>query len=189
MLSLVVGGCTVNQKDLGGEKEMLESRVIEDHTDPRTIDDRFAEVARINPAFGGMFFNRDDNEILYVYLSDNSSEDAVDRGRKPIMDVEAAIASVLGNDLPPVREIRTLKGRYNFLQLKQWHDSLGALFALPEVLTTDIDDANNVPLVLMPPPWCQRLCNRLPLYKPTRDSRRVRQYSFFATDDIKSLST
>ncbi|MEM0208290.1 MAG: hypothetical protein QW360_01735, partial [Thermofilum sp.] len=134
---IVLGGCglfTKTDLETGNQSELLQPQSVGQMG--QTIDDLFAEVARRVPAFGGMFFDRDDNSVLYVYLLNPAQKAAV----------EAAITAVLGPSLPdllPPREVRVLQGQYSFRQLKQWHDRMMALFALSGVLMTDIDDGNN----------------------------------------------
>lgn len=137
VLAIVLGGCgffTKTGLETRDHNEMVQPQSVDQVW--QTVDDLFAEVARRVPAFGGMFFDKDDNSVLYVYLL-NPAQKAV---------AETVITAVLGPRLPgllPAREVRVLPGQYSFWQLKQWHDRIMALFALPGVLMTDINDGNN----------------------------------------------
>lgn len=98
----------------------------------KTLDDMFADVARLAPSFGGFFVG--DDGRLNVYL--------LNRAHLP--EAMQAIVSVFGRDQLPIENPVALQGRYNFTQLKAWHDAhqRGTL-ALPGVSYTDIDEMNN----------------------------------------------
>jgi hypothetical protein len=135
-LAMVLGGCGFFKSawETGQSNEMLQPQAVDQVY--KTVDDLFAEVAQQVPTFGGMFFDENDNNILYLYLL-NPTQKAM---------VERAIAAVFGPRLPgliPPQEVRVLQGQYSFLQLKQWHDRMMALFTLPGVLMIDIDDNKN----------------------------------------------
>jgi len=99
---------------------------------PQTQDDQFALVAKTAPEFGGMFLGEDEN-TLQVYLTDATKLDAV----------RQAIADVFGANVGPLG-IAVLEGRYGFLQLQSWYNSmLGPIWRTPGVTFTDIDEANN----------------------------------------------
>jgi hypothetical protein len=97
----------------------------------KTIDDSFAEVARLVPAFGGMFIQ---NQTLQVYLLDPAQREAA----------EAAIVAVFGRERLPQGGMQTLQAQYGFLQLKAWHDRqrLNTL-AIPGVVMTSIAESKN----------------------------------------------
>lgn len=98
----------------------------------RTIDDMFADVARLVPSFGGFFVGEDGR--LNVYLLDMSHLPAA----------MEAIVAVFGRDGLPIENPVALQGRYNFTQLKTWHDAhQHGTLAMPGVSFTDIDEMNN----------------------------------------------
>lgn len=98
---------------------------------PQTIDDMFAEVARLAPGFGGMFIQ---NQTLQVYLLDLAQGAAA----------EKAIVAVFGRERLPQGGMQALQGQYGFLQLKDWHDRqrLNTL-AVPGVVMTSIAESKN----------------------------------------------
>ncbi len=103
-------------------------------------DSADVRLAQRVPAYGGMFFDSDDqgNRILYVYLTDLSQEEAV----------KQAIREIFGPRWVELhtypREIRVLQGQYSFLQLKVWHDCMRRwILPIPGVTMTDIDDKRN----------------------------------------------
>lgn len=99
-------------------------------TPGRSIDDRFAEVGRAAPGFGGMFLGAG---VLNVYLVDHAQRDAARR----------AIEAVFGADAVPAGGVRFLGADYSFNQLKAWQQRADALFELSGVVTTDVDEATN----------------------------------------------
>jgi hypothetical protein len=96
----------------------------------RLLDDRFAEVARRAPGFGGMFR---DGDVLKVYLQDPGQRAAAER----------AVADEFGPRRIPARGIQVVPGQYGFLQLKAWHDQMGPLLDLAGVVFTDVDERRN----------------------------------------------
>lgn len=101
--------------------------------EPRMLDDRFAAVAQIAPAFAGMYTDADE-EHLYVRLTDMSQ----------VGEVERAIAAVFGDDQILNAGIHALPADYSFIALKRWYESgvRGAL-AMDGVSYTDINEAEN----------------------------------------------
>lgn len=98
---------------------------------PQTIDDKFAEVARLAPAFGGMFIQ---DKTLQVYLLDPAQRAAA----------EVAIVSVFGRERLPQGGMQILQGRYGFLQLKDWHDRQRVkTMTIPGVVMTSISESKN----------------------------------------------
>ena len=107
---------------------------------PETNNDKDMRLTQRVPAYGGMFFDYDDqgNRILYVYLTDLSQEEAV----------KQAIIELFGprwlelHQYP--QEIRVLPGQYGFLQLKAWYDCMRPwIGAIPGITSTDIDEKEN----------------------------------------------
>lgn len=98
----------------------------------RTLDDRFADVARLVPSFGGFFLGEDGRLNVYL-LNTNHLPEAMQ-----------AIVAVFGREALPIDNPVALQGRYNFTQLKAWHDAhqRGTL-TIPGVSFTDIDEMNN----------------------------------------------
>ena len=98
----------------------------------KTLDDMFADVARLVPAFGGFFIG--DDGRLYVYLQDKAYLPAAMQ----------AIVAVFGRDQLPIDNAVALQGRYNFTQLKTWHDAhQRTTLAIPGVSYVDIDETDN----------------------------------------------
>jgi hypothetical protein len=95
-----------------------------------TLDERFAAIAQRVSGFGGMFR---DGDVLKVYL--------VDRGQGAA--AERAIAETFGPRRIPARGVQVLQAQYPFLQLRAWQEQMGALFDLPGVILTDIDESTN----------------------------------------------
>lgn len=104
-----------------------------------TSDDHLAEIAKKIPGFGGMYL--DQSGTLQVYMTDHSNAGTAQQKAA----LESVIASEMfdGRPMPPYgMTIRT--GKYDFLQLKNWHDTMSAqILSDPTVVYTDIDDANN----------------------------------------------
>lgn len=97
----------------------------------QSLDDRFAEIARRVPGFGGVFF--DQTGQLTVYMRDPSRAPAA----------RTAISQVFGSRDLPLLSARVIVGKYDFTELKHWHDSAIQILRLPGTASLDIDDSNN----------------------------------------------
>ena len=96
-----------------------------------TLDDRFAAIARLVPSFGGFFIR---NGQLHVYLTNTSDLPAAMQ----------AIIAAFGRDRLPLDRPVALQGRYNFVQLKGWHDvHRFRTLAIPGTSSVDVDEVNN----------------------------------------------
>jgi hypothetical protein len=102
---------------------------------PQTLDDRFADVARAVPEFGGMFLSPNEQK-LRVYLT----RVAPDR----VAAVQKAIVDVFGPAAIPKGGIEPLRGQRKFLDLKDWYNRMQTpVWSTRGVIFTDIDEANN----------------------------------------------
>jgi len=98
-----------------------------------TLDDLFAKVAQQVPAFGSLFFDDKDQLIMYLVEGELGAQAAA----------VAALRMVFPNDERLAGSILVLPGKYGFLQLKKWHDSMIDVLTIPGVVFTDIDDGKN----------------------------------------------
>jgi len=57
---------SLNTEDSAGEPQLMPNGSVDGKIE--TLDNIFAEVARNVPAFGGLFLDEKDSDILYVYL-------------------------------------------------------------------------------------------------------------------------
>src|SRR5712692_8670304 len=111
--------CGTNGVSIFAEKpqsDTSEARVNGLPVSAQTTDHLLAEVARREPGFGGMFIGPDG--VLRIYLLDESP--AI------VASAKEAIANVYG-DRVQLGRIEALKGRYSFLQLKEWHDAMATV--------------------------------------------------------------
>ena len=90
-----------------------------------------------DPGYGGFFFDRDDDSIVYIYLVNPSQEAAEEVARRRIGNI------LRGRN---VKEIRPLKARYTWEQMHMWRDRIAdtGVFSLPEWVTYDIDEELNL---------------------------------------------
>jgi len=96
----------------------------------RTVDERYALIARDVPGFGGMY--QDETGTLNVYLLDPGQE-----GR-----ARAAIASVMRRETEG-RGLRVRRGTFGFTELEGWRRKLPAVMAIEGVVLSDIDERQN----------------------------------------------
>lgn len=118
--------------------EETQPRSDEKENRPEDLDDRFAELGKRVPGFGGLFF--DEAGMLQVYMHDQEpvTQDLMHALSQAISDIV-----LQGAHLPPDR-IGILQGPYKFLQLNQWHNQLrGPMLEISGVLLTNVDNARN----------------------------------------------
>ena len=121
LLAVIAGGCTFFQPGMNDQTQT---------NAPQTIDERFAKIAQSVPGFGGMFL--DEHGKLNIYLTDQTR----------VASAQSEIVSVFGNSVPQ-GDVRVLQGDYDYVQLKHWSDRMLALFDIPGVILTDIDETRN----------------------------------------------
>jgi len=99
------------------------------------IDDLFMQIGAMVPAFGGVYVDPDTN-TMYVYMVPGQSGD--------MSDLETAMNSVLGPDMPQEQNVVSLQGQYTFVQLKTWQESLDPeVLVMSGVVSTGINHATN----------------------------------------------
>jgi hypothetical protein len=101
----------------------------------QTLDDRFAEVASRDPAFGGMYVD-EKRQTLIVYSKDTRQQ--------AIRTLKGALDVVLGPErIPPLR-MEVLPAQYNFAELKEWQERATVnILRIPGVVLVDVDDKSN----------------------------------------------
>jgi hypothetical protein len=97
---------------------------------PDTVDEINLAIDRQVPGFGGAFV---ENDTLTVYLTNLEGRPAAER----------ALAAAFGAEGLRGRGIQVRQGQYGFSQLKTWQDEAGAVFDLPGVVFTDVDETLN----------------------------------------------
>jgi hypothetical protein len=97
---------------------------------PDTVDDLYLAVERQAPGFGGAFV---DGDTLNVYL--------INLENRPL--VERVLTAALAVEGLPSGGIQVRQGQYGFAQLKAWQEQAGAVFDLPGVVFTDVDEKLN----------------------------------------------
>lgn len=103
-----------------------------------TIDDRFAEIAREVPGFGGAFYDEGD---LKVYLTDTSKKEAA-RSALGFLLKKPQISSREDRN-PDLPELIILDGAYDFRDLKSWRLELRQLLAFEGIYRLGIDEGRN----------------------------------------------
>lgn len=112
------------------ESEVVQSESDEDSGE--SLDDLFAEVARMVPGFGGLSIGP--NGTLHIGLLD----------RRLGRAAKGAIETIFGPERFPLGKVRVIQRKYSFLQLKDWHERMmPEVLGLPGVSFTDIDEAEN----------------------------------------------
>lgn len=97
-----------------------------------TFDDQLAQLNKAVPTFGGLFVD-EEADTLFIYLTRSSPAalQSVARRLRVLFDI-------------PERRTRMLRARYDWRQLKTWHDRItSGVFSVSGVTMSDIDDRRN----------------------------------------------
>lgn len=105
----------------------------------RGLDAEFARIAREVRGFGGMFM--DDAGRLNVYLTDpDASEGEV---RSALARAGAPGRAFRSASTLAATEVVVHQGRYDFLELAEWHDRMLPILGLEGVVFTHVDETRN----------------------------------------------
>jgi hypothetical protein len=106
----------------------------------RSIDEEFAFLARekIPGGFGGWFYDQDGK--VNVYLTDLTRRQMAVKALIQVLQHRSV--SLRGRSLNLVN-IKVHQGQFDFVRLKAWSELLPEILALPEVVSTDIDETRN----------------------------------------------
>ena len=136
ILFLLVG-CTADNP-VNSELNAKETNTLTPEINPSknparfSVDEQFAEIARREPSFGGLFF--DDAGVLNLVLTDVGKETAV---RSVISDVASSNTMLLS------APSHVKKAEYNFLELKKWRDLIVRKGFIDGISILDIDEKEN----------------------------------------------
>ncbi len=103
----------------------------------KTHDDLLLEINERVPEFGGMFLS-EDNEILHVYVTEDSEYTLNTEA------VKQAIEDVLKADPTQRRELRLIPAKHSMLQLYKWYSEIqDMVWSNPNVTLTDLQEGEN----------------------------------------------
>ena len=116
---------------------------------PGTYNEQLLAVAELAPEFGGLLYN--ENGVLTAYVLDPTSSTQKDNARLAILAVfgeDMLVNGVLSQEKPSPElisspRIEYLKSSYSYSNLYNWYRKVDALFDIPEVVYTDLDEAHN----------------------------------------------
>ena len=104
---------------------------------PRGLDGEFARVAQEVKGFGGFF--RDGSGRLNVYMTDPDISPSQVREQL----TEAGAFDAFGASLASA-PVQVLEGRYDYLQLAEWHHRMRPVLGIEGVVFTHVDQTRNV---------------------------------------------
>ncbi|MGQ0642753.1 MAG: hypothetical protein ACT4P6_18570 [Gemmatimonadaceae bacterium] len=111
---------------------------------PKTLDEKFSEVAQQVPGFGGLFYD-EVTGVPTVYLTDTSTALASHAAIEAIFHAHPRSVG-----MSPGAPGRVLKASYSWESLAAWRDQLDrSLLARAEVIATDVDERVNRVRVLV----------------------------------------
>lgn len=143
MLVIVVGGCAFLKPGLNMDSDQKPGLGLREYEpimpiteEYETLDEAYARMARIVPGFGGIFF--DESDVLNVYLVDPNTV------QKALPALEFLLVDRWGDGIiPPASTWKVLQGRYDFIQLNEWHNKIIHFISNPNVAMSDIDERHN----------------------------------------------
>lgn len=110
------------------------------------LDEQLLELAKQDPAFGGMFFDDDGRLTVFVLKSALASADGFGRLAAMSLGIEAAFRDHPIMAAAAAKRINVLPGEYSFVSLYAWHQAVTAdVSTLRGVVFTDIaEDLNRL---------------------------------------------
>jgi hypothetical protein len=112
-----------------------------------TLDEQLLAIAKSDPAFGGMFFDRAGRLTMYVQEGALAAQDGYSRLAGMSLNVESAFRGHEMMAAAATQRVQVLPARYGFMDLYGWKEGLRAadVFSVPGVVMTDIaEDRNRV---------------------------------------------
>jgi hypothetical protein len=109
-----------------------------------TLDEQLLDVAKQDPAFGGMFFDGEGRLTMYVLQSTLAAQDGFSRLAGLSVGVESAFRGHHMMDAAATQRMNVLPAQYSFLDLYGWHEAVKSdVLELPGVVLTDIAEDQN----------------------------------------------
>lgn len=112
-----------------------------------SLDDRLEEVATINPAFGGLFY--DENGDLNVYLTNPKAKAAVTQALQKVFGRElednnpGKSQRFKGKPTLGAGDFIIREAKFNMKQLGKWKKNAANVFSIDAVSFVDLDEAKN----------------------------------------------
>jgi hypothetical protein len=128
-------GCRDVSEPSGTARATNDPSMAGSRANRETLDEEFARMARENPGFGGLFYDK--AGVLTAYM-----KDAADGRRMAGVKLAADAYLRRRGHSPAALQVRP--AQYDFQELKRWHDLLSpVVFTHAEVITLDIKEDRN----------------------------------------------
>ncbi len=109
-----------------------------------TLDEQLLEVAKQDPAFGGMFFNEEGRLTLYVQESVLDSTSGFERMAGMSQSLESMFRDNPLMEAAATQRVNVLPAQYSFRDLYGWSEAMkSSVLAIPGVVSTDIAEDRN----------------------------------------------
>lgn len=110
----------------------------------RTLDEQLLDVARQDPAFGGMFFDKDGRLTMYVTEQALAAQDGFGRLAGMSLDVESAFRGHPMMAAAATQRVNVLPAQFSFVDLYRWREVVRSeVLTIPGVVMTDIAEDKN----------------------------------------------
>ncbi|MBI4311114.1 MAG: hypothetical protein HY681_04960 [Chloroflexi bacterium] len=101
----------------------------------KTYDEVLRDAGRLAPGFGGVFLDRNNNSIAYVYMKDASKAAAARVALRHVMGVER---------FNSIRQVQVLQADYDMEQLYSWYERAWPVaLSLPGTVSSDLNEGKN----------------------------------------------
>jgi len=109
-----------------------------------SLDEQMLDVARQNPDFGGMYFDREGRLTMHVLKSGLAAPDGFERLAGMSLDVESAFHDHPNMEVAATKRMNVVPADYRFTDLYGWLQAVTReLLAIPGVVLTDIAEDRN----------------------------------------------
>ncbi len=109
-----------------------------------TLDEQLLEVAKQDPAFGGMFFEEDGRLTMYVEQGVLESTSGFERLAGMSLSLESTFQDNPLMEAAATQRVNVLPAQYSFIDLYGWSEAMkSSVLALPGVVSTDIAEDRN----------------------------------------------
>jgi hypothetical protein len=142
VLATVISGGVFAMKPAAAQQPATEPAIRQ--SNDVSLDEQLLDVAKQDPAFGGMFFDRQGRLTMYVMESALEAPDGFGRLAGMSLDVEAAFRRHDMMAAAATQRINVLPAQYSFVDLHQWREELRSdVLTIPGVVMIDIAEEKN----------------------------------------------
>jgi hypothetical protein len=139
-----IGGVVIFAQPGAAAARQTSLQPILQRVDAVTLDEQLLEVAKEDPAFGGMFFDEDGRLTMYVQESALETQAGFGRLAGMSLSVESTFRDHPKMAVAATQRVNVLPAQYSFIDLYSWREAMRSpVLAIPGVVSTDIAEDRN----------------------------------------------